>query len=73
MSLVDLDNSYSEAHIRGGSSRAVRDSDFKYIDAVSKKCVGKPWPHREDVPVALIIEADHVHYSNQPFQHERAA
>jgi hypothetical protein len=26
-----------------------------------------------DVPVALIIEPDHVHYSKQPFEHEKAA
>jgi hypothetical protein len=30
--------------------------------AVSKKYVGKPWPYREDVPVALIIGADLSHF-----------
>ena len=73
ISLVDLEDPYSEAQIRGRVIDRRRDSDFKYIDAVSKKYVGKPWPYREDVPVALIIEADHVHYSKQPFEHEKAA
>jgi len=73
ISLVDLDDPYSEAQIRGRVVERRSDSDFKYIDAVSKKYVGKPWPYREDVPVALIIEADHFHYSKQPFEHEKAA
>ena len=73
ISLVDLDDPYSEAQIRGRVVERRRDSDFKYIDAVSNKYVGKPWPYREDVPVALIIEPDHVHYSKQPFEHETAA
>ena len=73
ISLIDLDDPYSEAQIRGRVVERRRDSDFKYIDAVSKKYVGKQWPYREDVPVALIIEADHVHYSKQPFEHEKAA
>jgi len=73
VSLVDLDDPYSEAQIRGRVIERRRDSNFKYIDAVSRKYVGKPWPYREDVPVALIIEPDHVHYSKQPFEHEKAA
>jgi PPOX class probable F420-dependent enzyme len=73
ISLVDLDDPYSEAQIRGRVIERRSDSDFKYTDVVSKKYVGKPWPYREQVPVALIIEADHVHYSKQPFEHEKAA
>jgi len=73
ISLVDLNDPYSEAQIRGRVVERRSDSDFKYIDAVSNKYVGKPWPYREDVPVALIIEPDHVHYSKQPFEHQRAA
>jgi PPOX class probable F420-dependent enzyme len=73
ISLVDLDDPYSEAQIRGRVIERRSDSDFKYTDAVSKKYVGKPWPYREQVPVVPIIEADHVHYSKQPFEHEKAA
>ena len=73
ISLVDLDDPYSEAQIRGRVIERRRDTDFKYIDAVSKKYVGEPWPYRQDVAVALIIEPDHVHYSKQPFEHEKAA
>ena len=73
ISLVDFADPYSEAQIRGRVVERRQDSDFKYIDEVSKKYVGKPWPYREDAPVALIIEPDHVHYSKQPFEHEKAA
>ena len=73
ISLIDLDDPYSEAQIRGRVIERRRDTDFKCVDAVSRKYVGKAWPYREDVPVALIIEADHVHYSKQPFEHQQAA
>ena len=73
ISLIDLNDPYTEAQIRGRVVERRPDSDFKYIDAVSEKYVGRPWPYREDVPVALMIEADHVHYSKQPFEHEKAA
>ena len=73
ISLVDFDDPYSEAQIRGRVVERREDSDFKYIDAVSRKYVGKAWPYREGASVALMIEADHVHYSKQPFEHEPAA
>ena len=49
--------------VAGGVIDRRRESDFKYINPVSKKYVGKSWLDREDVPVALIIEADHGQYS----------
>src|SRR5207302_11397243 len=61
-----MDNPYSEAQLRGRVTERRRDSDFKYIDAVSRKYVGKAWPYREEAPVALVIEIDKVHYSKQP-------
>ena len=65
--------SYSEAQLRGRVTERRRDSDFKYIDAVSHKYVGKAWPYREETPVALVIEIDKVHYSKQPFEHTPTA
>ena len=72
ISIVDMDDPYSEAQLRGRVVERRRDSDFKYIDAVSRKYVGKAWPYREEVPVALVIEIDKVHYSKQPFEHTPA-
>jgi len=72
VSIVDMDDPYSEAQLRGRVTERRRDSDFKYIDAVSRKYVGQAWPYREEVPVALVIEIDKVHYSKQPFEHTPA-
>src|SRR5438128_10093306 len=72
ISIVDCDDPYDEAQLRGRVTERRRDSDFKYIDAVSRKYVGKAWPYREEVPVALVIEIDKVHYSKQPFEHTPA-
>lgn len=69
ISIVDMEDPYSEAQLRGRVVERRRDSDFKYIDAVSRKYVGKAWPYREEIPVALIIEIDKAHYSKEPFEH----
>ena len=69
ISMVDMDDPYSEAQLRGRVIERRRDSDFKYIDAISRKYVGKAWPYREEIGIALIIEIDKVHYSKQPFEH----
>ena len=70
ISIVDLNDPYSEVQLRGRVVERRRDSDFKLIDAISKKYVGKAWPYREEAPVALVIEIDKAHHSKQPFEHE---
>jgi PPOX class probable F420-dependent enzyme len=72
ISMVDMEDPYTEIQLRGRVTERRRDADFKYIDAVSRKYVGKAWPYREDVPVALLIEVDKAHYSKQPFEHQPA-
>jgi PPOX class probable F420-dependent enzyme len=42
ISLIDLNDPYTEAQIRGRVVERRPDSDFKYIDAVSEKYVGRP-------------------------------
>ncbi len=69
ISIVDMDDPYSEAQLRGRVTERRLDSEFKHIDAVSWKYVGKAWPYREEAPVALVIEIDKAHYSKQPFEH----
>src|SRR5437868_3490458 len=73
ISIVDTDDPYSEAQLRGRVTERRRDPDFKYIDAVSRKYVGEAWPYREEAPVALVIEIDKVHYSKQPFEHSASS
>jgi hypothetical protein len=46
------------------------DTGFKHLDAISKKYVAKPWPYREEIPLALVIEIEKARYSKEPFEHE---
>jgi PPOX class probable F420-dependent enzyme len=69
ISIVDMDDPYSVAQLRGRVVERRSEADFKYIDAISQKYVGQPWPYRTVVAVALIIEIDKVHYSKEPFEH----
>jgi PPOX class probable F420-dependent enzyme len=69
ISIADMNDPYSEAQIRGRVVEQRNDSDFKYIDAVSRKYVGKPWLYREEVPVTLVIEIEKARYSKEPFEH----
>ena len=69
LSIIDLKDPYSEAQLRGRVVERRTDTDFKYIDAISKKYVGKPWPYREEPAVALFIEIEKARYSKEPFEH----
>jgi PPOX class probable F420-dependent enzyme len=69
ISIIDLKDPYSEAQLRGRVVERRTDTGFKYIDAISKKYVGKPWPYREEPAVALIIEIEKARYSKEPFEH----
>jgi hypothetical protein len=50
----------AEQQIRGRVIERRRDSGFKYIDAVSNKYIGKPWPYREDIPVTFTTRNNRV-------------
>src|SRR5205085_11683990 len=47
ISIVDMDDPYSEAQLRGRVTERRPDSDFKYIAAVSHKYVSKRGPYAE--------------------------
>jgi PPOX class probable F420-dependent enzyme len=70
ISIIDLDDPYSEAQLRGRVVERRRDSGFKYLDTISKKYVGKPWPYRKEIPLALVIEVEKARYLKQPFEHK---
>jgi PPOX class probable F420-dependent enzyme len=70
LSIVDFDNPYEEAQIRGRVIERRPDPDFKILDAISQKYIGKPFPLRsERNQVAMIVEAEKVHYLKLPFTH----
>ena len=73
LSIVDFHNPYQEAHLRGRVVERRPDNDFQYLDAISHKYTGKPFPFRTpEGRVALVIEIDKARYSKLPFEHTPA-
>jgi PPOX class probable F420-dependent enzyme len=68
ISIFNLDAPYSQAQLRGRVVEWRPDSGFKFLDAISNKYVGKPYPYRSEPPVALVIEIDMARYSKEPFE-----
>ena len=73
LSMVDFENPYSEAQIRGRVVERREDSE-KIMDPISHKYVGKPFLFRKpEERIALIIEVDKARYTKLPFEHTPAA
>ncbi len=74
LSIVDFDNPYVEAQIRGRVVERRPDPDLKVMDPISHKYVGKPFPFRNpEGRVALVIEVEKARYTKLPFEHTPAA
>ena len=70
ISLVDFHNPYEEVQIQGRVVERRSDSDFKWMDTISHKYTGKPFPFRSpEGRVALFIEPERVRYTKLPFEH----
>jgi PPOX class probable F420-dependent enzyme len=70
LSIVDFHDPYKEAQLRGRVVERRPDSTFKYMDAISHKYTGKPFPYRSpEGRVALVIEIDKARYSKLSFEH----
>jgi PPOX class probable F420-dependent enzyme len=70
VSIVDHDNPYEEAQLRGRVVEWRSDPNLKVMDPISNKYTGKPFPFRDpDGRVALVIEIDKVRYAKLPFRH----
>jgi PPOX class probable F420-dependent enzyme len=73
LSIVDFEDPYSEAQLRGRVVERRSDGDLKLVDAVSQKYTGKPFPMRSpEGRVALVIETDKARYVKIPFEHSPA-
>ena len=74
LSIVDFEDPYSEAQIRGRVVERREDPELKIMDPISHKYVGKPFPFRKpEGRVALVIEVDKARYTKLPFEHTPAA
>src|SRR5688572_4499146 len=70
LSIVDFDDPYEEAQLRGRVVERRPDPDLEIMDPVSHKYTGKPFPMRSsEGRVALVIEVDKVRYTKLPFAH----
>jgi PPOX class probable F420-dependent enzyme len=70
LSIVDFHDPYQEAQLRGRVVERRPDSDFKYMDPISHKYTGKPFPFRSpEGRVALVIDIEKSRYTKLPFQH----
>jgi len=70
LSIIDFHDPYMEAQLRGRVVERRPDGDFKYMDPISHKYTGKPFPFRSpEGRVALVIEIEKARFSKLPFQH----
>ena len=70
LSIVDFTNPYEEVQIRGRIVERRPDPHLKFMDPISHKYTGKPFPFRApEGRVALIIAVEKVRYTKLPFQH----
>ena len=70
LSIVDMDDPYSEAQLRGRVVARRPDGDFKGMDAISHKYTGQPFPFRNpEGRVVLVVEIDKARYAKLPFKH----
>jgi PPOX class probable F420-dependent enzyme len=70
LSVIDFQDPYQEAQLRGRVVERRPDPDLKYLDPISHKYTGKPFPFRKpEGRVALVIEFDIASYTKLPFEH----
>lgn len=70
LSIVDSHDPYKEVQLRGRVVERRPDRDLKYLDGISHKYTGKPFPFRgPEERVALVIEILKARYTKLPFEH----
>ena len=73
LSIVAMDDPYSEAQLRGRIVERRPDEDFKVMDAISHKYTKQPFPFRNPAGrVVLVFEVDKARYTKLPFKHTPA-
>jgi PPOX class probable F420-dependent enzyme len=70
LSVVDMEDPYAEAQLRGRVVERRPDGDFRGMDAISHKYTGRPFPFRNpEGRVVLVVEIDKARYVKLPFTH----
>lgn len=69
ISLVDLDNPYRGAHLRGRVVRTLHGEEaLEVIDRLSVKYTGEPFPLRSGV--VYLVEPERARFTELPFRHQ---
>jgi PPOX class probable F420-dependent enzyme len=70
LSIVDGRDPYMEAQLRGRVIERRPDPDLRWMDPISHKYIGQPFPFRDPAGrVALVIEIEKARYAKLPFEH----
>lgn len=73
LSIIDFEDPYSEAQIRGRVIERRPDGDLITMDVISRKYTGREFPFRSPVGrVVLVIEVERARYNKLPFKHTPA-
>jgi len=69
ISVVDLGNPYAMAALQGRVIEARADEDCRYMDPISVKYTGEPFPVRGPGRVCFVIAVEHAKQSTLGFVH----
>jgi PPOX class probable F420-dependent enzyme len=70
LSIIDQQDPYHEAQIRGEVVEHRSDESLETMDAIAHKYTGKPFPWRVgEGRVVLVIRVNKVRYGELPFKH----
>jgi len=72
LSIVDVDDPYRMAELRGRVVERRPDPELSDKDVMSRKYVGKPFPWRYPKSVVLVIEVERARYQAIPLEHAPA-
>jgi len=73
LSILAMEDPYSEAQLRGRIVERRPDEDFKTMDAISNKYTQQSFPFRNPAGrVVLVVEVDKARYTKLPFKHTPA-
>jgi PPOX class probable F420-dependent enzyme len=70
LSVVDLDNPYRMAAIQGHVVEVRPDSENDYMDVLSHKYTGRPFPHRAPTRVCFVIGVERAGQRTLDFAHD---
>jgi PPOX class probable F420-dependent enzyme len=70
ISVADLANPYRMASVQGRVVEVRQDADGRYMDPVSVKYTGRPFPHRGAGRVCFVIGAERAGNATLGFTHD---